>query len=139
MGYGGVSGRPSFPNLDRSVFRAYELCLVQLSFLGGSEPLALALALGRFLDVPPPKDFCCPLVGIVSGDGSAIDNLRARRYRHLICSAVGNLFWRCAADCAPLPITRPRGSQRDWSPWSFIWMALPRYCAGNDDLPRAMD
>jgi hypothetical protein len=48
MGYGGVSGRPSFPNMDRSVFRAYELCLVQLSFLGGSEPLALALALGAF-------------------------------------------------------------------------------------------
>jgi hypothetical protein len=23
-----------FPNMDRSVFRAYELCLVQLSFLG---------------------------------------------------------------------------------------------------------
>jgi len=34
--------------MDRSVFRAYELCLVPRSFLEGSEPLALALALGAF-------------------------------------------------------------------------------------------
>src|ERR1700733_5528715 len=108
MGYGGVSGRPSFPNMDRSVFRA---------------------CLGRFLEVPPPKDFCCRLVGIVSGDGSAIENLRARRYRHLkYVLPLAIYFGDVLPTCAPLHSTRLWGSQRDWSPWSFIWMALPRYC-----------
>ena len=63
MGYGGVSGRPSFPNMDRSVFRACELCPVQLWFLGGSEPLAWALALGAFWMFRRPRIFVAVWLG----------------------------------------------------------------------------
>jgi hypothetical protein len=139
MGYGGVSGRPSFPNMDRSVFRAYELCLVPLSFLGGSEPLALALALGAFWMFRRRRIFVAVWLRSLAVTVRPLIIFVLVGIGILICSAVGNLFWRCAADCAPLHITRLWGSQRDWSPWSFIWMALPRYCGGNDDLPRAMD
>jgi hypothetical protein len=61
------------------------------------------------LDVPPPKDFCCRLVAIVSGDGSAIDNLRARRYRHL------NMFRRyISRDYGAAIATGPHGHLFGW-------------------------
>lgn len=101
MGYGGVSGRPSFPNMDRSVFRAYELCLVPRSFLEGSEPLALALALGAFWRFRRRRIFVAVWLESLAVTVRPLKIFVLVGIGILICSAVGNLFWRCAADrCA---------------------------------------
>jgi hypothetical protein len=120
MGYGGVSGRPSFPNLDRSVFRAYELCLVPLSFLGGSEPWLWPLPWGAFWMFRRRRIFVALWLG----------SLAVTVRRLIIFVLVGIVilyvlplaiyFGDVLLTCAPLHITRLWGSPRDWSPWSFI-------------------